>query len=330
MVGGNVLLNKGFLLKEISSSLAKLRAYVEIVNTINFYDINIVAEDFFAGLLNLVYDIELKNINHTEKNASSIDLGDDSKRLSVQVTSDNTSTKISHSIDEFIEDKWYEKYDRLIVFMLKNKKNYSTNFDTKGKFSFSKKGDILDINDLITIISNFSVEKLKKIDEYLSQEFVDKEQRVPYTEAGEVESIMDLIEYITKQKGRVYSDLKESFVDPNYKFDKRFKDFAGELKEIYRELSPNYLGALQEVYNLRGEDDAEDIDCKIFLQDLSKKYLSEAKDNPVLAINGMVDYFAEKLRNNGKKYNMAAIKFYLIDKMIACSVFPNPVNGGAV
>lgn len=88
-------------LKGIAHSLALLSKEVEIRNAVNLYDINIVAEDFFPGLLNLIYGYELKNINYLEKNAPAIDLYDSKNKVSIQVTSDNDSAKIKHTISEF-------------------------------------------------------------------------------------------------------------------------------------------------------------------------------------------------------------------------------------
>ncbi len=50
------MLNKEIYLKEVAGSLALLSKEVTILNAVNLYDINIVAEDFFPGLLNLVYE----------------------------------------------------------------------------------------------------------------------------------------------------------------------------------------------------------------------------------------------------------------------------------
>lgn len=136
------MMNKEIYIKEIAESLALLSKEVTILNAINLYDINIVAEDFFSGLLNLIYGYELKNVNNLEKNAPAIDLFDSKNRISIQVTSDNSSMKINHTIKEFNNNKSYESYDRLVVLILTQKKNYTTNFDTDGKFSFDKKKDI--------------------------------------------------------------------------------------------------------------------------------------------------------------------------------------------
>lgn len=57
------------------------------------------------------------------------------------------------------------------------------------------------------------------------------------------------------------------------------------------------------------------------------KYLDEAQDNPVDALSKLVLFFEEKLGSSGKKYDQMAIKFFLINEMIKCNVFPNEGGG---
>lgn len=66
-----------------------------------------------------------------------------------------------------------------------------------------------------------------------------------------------------------------------------------------------------------------DIILVFYLQDISMHFLDETNDNPIKALNKLVDYFEDKLSVNGKKYDRAAIKFYLINEMIKCRIFPN-------
>ena len=53
-----------------------------------------------------------------------------------------------------------------------------------------------------------------------------------------------------------------------------------------------------------------------YLQDISIQFLDETNDDPVKALNMLVTYFDYKLSINSKKYDRAAIKFYLINEMI--------------
>lgn len=315
------MLNKEIYLKEVAKSLVLLSNEVTILNAINLYDINIAAEDFFPGLLNLIYGYQLKNANHLEKNAPAIDLYDEVNRIAIQVTSDSSSKKINHTIEEFNKNKAYNRYDRLVVLVLTQKKKYTAAFDTDGNFVFDKTKDIWDVEDLIKDIRKLDTEQIKEISNYLSKELCDKYYAVKATQAGEIDTIIDLIEYISKH--RKVKKGRKTEVDPEYKIYKRFREFADKLITEYTTLFAIYGEALEVVNDTLGIDEAQDIIIMFYLQDISIQYLDEAGNNPVLALNKLVAYFEDKLSVNGKKYDRAAIKFYLVNEMIKCRVFPN-------
>ena len=315
------MMNKEVYLKNIAENLALLSREVSILNAVNLYDINIIAEDFFPGLLNLIYGYELKNANHLEKNAPAIELIDQKNRIAVQVTSDNSSTKIKHTIEEFNKSQAYHLYDRLVVLILTQKKKYSSNFDTQGLFSFEKARDIWDVEKLIKDIRELETAQIKNVSDYLSEELYNKYYSVRETQAGEVDTIIDLIEYISQHR-KVNKD-RETTVDPEYKIYKRFKNFADKLITEYTTLYTIYGEALNIVNETLGIDEAQDIIIMFYLQDISVQFLEEEHDNPIAALNKLVTYFEEKLSINGKKYDRSAIKFYLVNEMIKCRVFPN-------
>lgn len=314
-------MNKEIYLKNVAESLALLSKRVELLNAVNLYDINIIAEDFFAGLLNLIFDYKLKNVNVIEKNAPAIDLIDEENKISIQVTSDNSSTKIKHTISEYIDNKSYDKYDRLIVLILTRKKKYSALFDTNDKFVFNNGSDILDIEDLVKFTRGLQTEKIREINDFLEMELCEKVYSAKKTQANEIDTIIDLIEYISKHK-KVKKKIDVE-VDPEYKIFKRFKDFAEKLILEYTTLYIVYGNAIETINETIGIDEAQDIIIVFYLQDISMHFLDETNDNPIKALNKLVDYFEDKLSVNGKKYDRAAIKFYLINEMIKCRVFPN-------
>ena len=283
------MMNKEVYLKNIAENLALLSREVSILNAVNLYDINIIAEDFFPGLLNLIYGYELKNANHLEKNAPAIDLIDQKNRIAVQVTSDNSSTKIKHTIEEFNKSQAYHLYDRLVVLILTQKKKYSSNFDTQGLFSFEKARDIWDVEKLIKDIRELETAQIKNVSDYLSEELYNKYYSVRETQAGEVDTIIDLIEYISQHR-KVNKD-RETTVDPEYKIYKRFKNFADKLITEYTTLYTIYGEALNIVNETLGIDEAQDIIIMFYLQDISVQFLEEEHDNPIAALNKLVTYF---------------------------------------
>lgn len=314
-------MNREVYLKDICDNLALLMQQVEMRNAINLYDINIIAEDFYAGLLNSIYDYHLINLNTVDKNATAIDLGDKHAKISIQVTSDNDSSKIKHTIDKFIENKYYETYDRLILLIITRKKKYSTTFDTKKTFDFDKSRDIIDCSDLIKAVNKRETNDLKNISEFLNTELNYKVNEKQSSESNEIETIITLIEYFTSNKE--ISKNIDSVIDPKFKIQKRFKDYASRIENEYKNLFLIYGEALQTINESMPLDEAQEIVIMIYLQDISIRYLDEAGNNPIGALNLLVDYFEGKISTGGNKYDKIAIKFYLVNEIIKCNLFPN-------
>lgn len=164
------LYKKDKYINNIISGLGRVQNELNMHNATNHYDINIISEDFFAGLLNLIYGYNLKNANHEKKNTEAIDLFDEKNRIAVQVTYNNDSRKLQETIDKYIKCELYADYKCLIFLLLQNKKSYEKKFDTKGLFCFDKKRDIMDINDLTAKIKTLDTEILMKIDNYFAVE----------------------------------------------------------------------------------------------------------------------------------------------------------------
>ena len=57
------MINKEFYIKNVAESLALLSKQVEVLNAVNLYDINIIAEDFFPQHLHFsIYNQILNSI----------------------------------------------------------------------------------------------------------------------------------------------------------------------------------------------------------------------------------------------------------------------------
>lgn len=161
---------RGFYIQEIASRLAWIKAQVEVLDSLNLYDINIHSEAFFCGLLNVIFGYNLKNINDSEKNFPSIDLEDKFNRVAIQVTTQEASSKIQYTLDKFFENKLDKTFDRLIVLIIGTKLHYTKTFKVKEGFSFSRENDIWDTSFLIQEIKKKETAELEKVFDYLSEE----------------------------------------------------------------------------------------------------------------------------------------------------------------
>lgn len=310
-------------LKKIVRFLSILSSEVEHLNSINLYDINIVAETFYAHFLNLIYDFSLTNLNAVSKNATAIDLVDLSNQVCFQVTSENTASKIKDTIKSYLKNELYLKYPKLNFLFLKDRKISKTTFDTKNLFVFNYDENVLGTKELMKKINTLPDDKIDKIVEYLSSQLsLDGSKKVYYS--SEVETIIDLLEYISQEAG--LSDDLDTFIDPEFKIDTRFSKYADQIKNTFGDLYSIYGSTAQEIKDKKVNDLAEQIKIKVFLQDLSIRMLTDAKNDPLIALDLLIDFFDDKLSVSKKKYDRSAIKFYLVTETINCNVFPNVVK----
>lgn len=176
-------MNKEIKLIEIRNHLVDLERKIEYDTRAGHFNLNKLCEDLYSPILNIIYDYNLSNANTTiKRNYPAVDLVDFENSISIQVTSDKSGKKIKSTINTFIKNKEYEHFKKLkILIITKKQKNYS-NINTKKLFIFDSRTDIIDIEDLYSIISSLEIDKFNKIYELIKKEldvnykFVDLDQ----------------------------------------------------------------------------------------------------------------------------------------------------------
>lgn len=153
----------------ICNRLMQIERLVELLNSAGKYDINHVAEDYFCELFNIIYGINLKNLNAIKEFYPGIDLADKNEKLSVQVTSSRKRSKINYTIKNFIEKKYYNEYDTLWIFVIGKKTSFRKPFDTDDYFVFDHKKHVIDLRDIAKKVGHTKDEKLSELVEYLDK-----------------------------------------------------------------------------------------------------------------------------------------------------------------
>jgi hypothetical protein len=254
------------------------------------------------------------NTNFESNNYAHIDLIDTVNNQAIQVTSQNDNVKIKESIDGFFAKPENKDFKLQILLISKDAKDYRTKFGN----NFNQKEDVLDINRLLAIINNITeIETIKSIADFLNKNVLTERRK---TECSEVETIMELINYLSLNKNRVIIG-KAINVDPKSKIENRFNEHSDYLKQQYSGLYAKYNGAFAEATSKIDGVEAEIISD--FLKDESDIILTKENNNPKLALHSLVELFYGKLSSNGVTFDKQAIKFYLLDELIKCNVFPN-------
>ena len=167
------------LKRRAAQYLSKWKVNIGLENSQGRTDINADAEDFCCGLLNIVMDLNLCNANDERMNYPAIDLADEKAGVCVQVTSTADATKITHTLEEFFSHDLQEKFSRLIVLILGDKRNYRKEFPRYEGFDFEPKRDIWDIDVLLTQIAPLSMAKLNELDTYFREQLGELDEVAP-------------------------------------------------------------------------------------------------------------------------------------------------------
>ena len=150
---------------------------VKGANAMNQTDINKISETILIPLFAEVYSYEnLKNLNTTEHvNFPGIDLGDEVAKVAFQITSTPGIDKVKDTLQKFADYGFYKKYNRILIYVLtERQKSYSKNALEpifQGRFAFNPDKDILDYRNILEKITDFQINKTRKIQNILEANF---------------------------------------------------------------------------------------------------------------------------------------------------------------
>ena len=164
--------------RNILKNLAWFEAFVHLSNGQGKMDINHDAEDFYCGLLNILFtnnsvhsfadkEVQLHNMNSIQMDYPAIDLGDERNRLCVQITSSEHREKVRTTLKKFFAHNLDATYDRLIVLMIGTKDEFTKKFDVERNFDFDANRDVWDTNRLGAEIGKLSDERRQILASYI-------------------------------------------------------------------------------------------------------------------------------------------------------------------
>lgn len=179
------MLNKERTLKEIIYWISHLSTSASLGGKIHFFDLNIVAEDFYADLLSIIYSLHLKNLNKMSLNAVAVDLGDFKNRVCIQVTSNRTLRKVQDTINKFEKNHLSQHFDHLKIVIIGEKTGKYPTLTLPSSISFDRTKDIIGNSDIIKSISSLSEHEISEILTIMKRDIVprkDIESSVTHTD----------------------------------------------------------------------------------------------------------------------------------------------------
>ena len=153
----------------ITSRLAYLSSEVRLSGSMNLLDSNVLLEDVFKEILNITYGLKLQNANLIKQNIRAIDLIDCSSKTIIQVSSDNSKTKVQTSLDK-IELPKYEGYTFKFVCISKGVSHLKKHhFNVPEGISFNAEKDSYDDKRILKDVLAKDIDTIRKLALYLEK-----------------------------------------------------------------------------------------------------------------------------------------------------------------
>lgn len=148
-------------LQRIKVLLSRWIAEIGLDSNLDFFDINKISEGFSAKLLNLIFNLELEDLNKIHRNYPSIDLGDFKNGIAFQITSRTDFQKFKENLETFVAKNKngksfadeFSKGIRFLVLSIKPIQYGKTQLNSIYN-SFDKDKHIISFLDLYTLITN--------------------------------------------------------------------------------------------------------------------------------------------------------------------------------
>jgi hypothetical protein len=315
------MIRKSQLINQAHFFLSVIRALIKTNRTVYLTDINKRAEDFYRDVLNIIEQLELININIEEPNAAAIDLGDKTARIAIQVTSTKEISKIKSTFEKFISKGLNASYDQLIVLNINEAGNHRTeSLDDPSGFNFRFDRDLWDMDTVIERLEGCEIDAIEKLVDYLKDNVRPAAGSVL---PNEELTILTLIEALGDESEAGGDAEFSDEPDPERKIEKRFAEHADFLKTEYKDLRELYGSLLDDTLQQATPTRKQIRKMQIFMKRTSDRTLSEEKGNPERALNRLTARYCALLSDRGVTYDESAVRFFLLDQVIKCNVFPN-------
>ncbi len=307
----------------IENKLNDLAHRIESRNKLNLLEFNIHSENLFASLCNIIFDLELKNLNLSYQNIEGIDLIDSKNKVVVQVSSTCTKEKIESSLSKDVYIK-YKDYSYKFMSISKNADTSLKNktFKNPHSIKFDPKRDIWDVNLLLGEILNQTVENQRRLYVLIKDELGDEVDLV------KIESNLSKIINILAGKTLDFKDASpeiNSFaIDDKISFNDLgdVKDIIDDYKIFYHKLDEIYSE-----FDKEGKNKSFSV-----LQEIRRQYIKLNRSN-----NTPTDIFYEivncviEIVNESSNYReipfeelQMCVDILVVDAFIRCKIFKNP------
>ncbi|WP_156286363.1 ABC-three component system protein [Oceanivirga salmonicida] len=290
---------------------------------LNLLDFNIHSETFFADLCNIIFDMNLVNLNTQVQNIEGIDLKDDQNKVIIQVSATCTKGKIESSLSKKIY-KNYDGYNYKFISISKKASDNLKRIDFKNPYNmkFNPIEDIWDIDSFHKKIISAGIDTQRILFDFIKKELG---QEVDYVK---IESnLAKVINILAEEKLDINAVSPE--VNPFAIENKINYNLLQDVEEIIEDYKI-YYHKLDEIYcefDKEGKNKSFSI-----LQEIRKQYikLNKKEKSPKNIFFEIIDGVTNIIIKSSNYVEIpieelqTCVDILVVDAFIRCKIFKNP------
>lgn len=316
-------MNRTIYFDYIEEKLNTLASRIEVRSKLNLLELNIHSENFFAYLCNIIFDLELENLNFSYQNIDGIDLIDHKNKVVVQVSSTCTKAKIESSLSKDVYTK-YKDYSYKFMSISKNApaslKN--KNFQNPYSMKFDPKQDIWDVVLLLRKILNQTVYKQRRLYDFIKVELGEKVDCVKV--GSNLAKVINILAEETLDINAGSPEINSFAIE-----DKIFFNYLEDAKDIIDDYKIFYH-RLDEIYS---EFDKEGKNKSFsVLQEIRRQYieLNRSDNTPTYIFYEIINCVMKVIMESSNYIKMPMEELQMctdilvVDAFIRCKIFKNP------
>jgi len=306
----------------IESKLSLLVSRIELRGGLNLLDLHLHSENFYLHFFNLIFGLNLQNLNTLHQNAEGVDLIDAANKIIIQVSATATKQKVEATLNKNLSK--YMGYAFKFISISKNANNLRTkSFKNPHKLIFNQKCDIFDVTSLLKLISAMDIGKLKTVYDFLKLELKDE------PDPEKVESnLTKIIGVLSKTNWAKEYSVFETIpyeVEDKISYNKLVtaRDLIDDYKIHYHRIDKIYLDFDKQAQNR----------SLSILEGIRAEYHSiKTITSPDECFFTVIDKVTKKIKASSNYVQMPdeelklCVTILVVDAFIRCKIFKNPMR----
>ena len=306
----------------ILAKLTQLVYRIEVAGKLNLHNANIYSENFFRDFFNLLYGWQLVNKNSKARNATAIDLIDDTNKIVIQVSATKTKVKIDSTLTK-LDTALYHGFNVKFIFIATDAHDLRTkSYNTPQEFIFNPSSDIYDIQRIMKDIDDLQTPKLTAIYSFIKNELGRD------SDITDIES--DLVSVIKILAQEDLAHIPTLRVDNEFQIDEKisYNSLSQNVKDVIKDYSI-YQNIVDKVYTTF---DQEGVSKSFFvINNIRSKY---RENKYQLQGNELFNKIRELVKQeilehpNHESLTIESIgtcaDILVVDTFIRCKIFDNP------